>query len=138
NTFVIDSRIYDKMHAKVKPRHRPTFLKIVEDEAVHKKVDWKRCCSYLETINEQEYNYGIDKKIVNQWHQILTLFFRSSPGSVLALLSVSNVDQKHLSPQDAQIWVNELEEKINMPLMHDYIDDMIKHFEKLLSSAPIQ
>lgn len=133
NHYVESTNIKSKIPESVDPILHHSYLKLVEEELVYKKMDWNDCCIYLYDISPEELDYGMDKEIILRWHGMLTLFFKSSPATALSMLSFFGGSTSFISREEASKWSTTLPISADDPLFINYVDAMLKQFEDKLS-----
>lgn len=131
--YVNAVRIGSALSTTIDPKLSYTYLKLLEDQLVYEKEGWDDCCGYLLEISPEELAYGMDKETIMRWHGMLALFFKSSPSTVLTLVSYfGSGKEAHITRSEAVKWTALLPEDLKNPLFRDYVDALLADLEHKL------
>lgn len=128
-----------KKIATVPPQHLGTFLKLIEDEIIHKQNDWSEFRLYLASIPEEEKILDIKIEALREWHTALTIYFTMYPSFILNQFTLfDSIFDKGIFSFDPQIiksWSALLPQYAADPAMHQYLDDLMKSFERTMEDS---
>lgn len=75
--FIVESGIYDLC-----PESKFTIavVKLLEDQLFYDRIDaWNEYIGYLDEVNIDEVNFGINENDISKWHRILQEYFKKLP-----------------------------------------------------------
>lgn len=128
--LVVKWKIYHRL--KNVPGHRKaTFLKLVEDEILFNRKDWNEIRRFLSFLHPEEKAFGIKDEHLRKWHTNQLRAFRAPPSLYLKYLAMFGMGFAHVSPEITGIWSKLLPEYAKDPAMQEYVDNLLKEFDKI-------
>lgn len=111
------------------------FLKLVEDQIISSKNDFTDFRNHLVIIPQEEKNFGIDEKILNEWHIGLALYFSTQPIYLLSQISFFDTSMFHIEPQLIKQLSEALPKYAQNQFFIDHVQNLLTHFENELENS---
>jgi hypothetical protein len=78
--LLTENNLLSKNYTKKDLRNLNRLSKLLEDQLIYNKVkDWQEYINYLDNTYQEEIEFGVKKKDVKHWHQILQNYFKQLP-----------------------------------------------------------
>lgn len=135
--LVKEWKIYHKL-PEMTHEQRATFLKLVEDEILFSKSDWKEARDALNKIEAEEMTYEIKGDDVQLWHAILIQYLSMRPSLVLFELGQFHQKYMNIPPDKTAEWSNEVINTSKKEDIQQYVLNLLAHFEKAFDMKGIE
>jgi hypothetical protein len=125
--FLLTNNIYDFMP---KSKYRTQTIKFLEDTLLYDKVrDWNIYIDMLDTVLQDEISIGLDRKVVERWHNIIKSYFSNKPNERTMFEFMKNTNSPAIVAEEIK---NNIEFIKNDTKITSYITDLYNNFEELL------
>lgn len=138
NIYVLASNVYPRLMPNAPINFRALLIKLIEDEYLLSKLDWKNYLSLLSKVHQGELSQGVPEATVKRWHTFLTLYFRSSPLSFLSLMSLLKNPVGPYSQKEALLVLPDFKKAMENPAFKDYVYGMVAIFENHIQTKKRQ
>lgn len=122
----------EKKLTDIAPNQQRIFLKIIEDQILYSEYSWNTFRQYLMTVPNEEKEYGIQDKALNEWHAGLTLYFTASPELLLVQIGLLEKDIMTIKAPVVKQWGALLPEYTSREDMQKHVMDLMDAFEKII------
>lgn len=118
---------------EIPSRYRDTFLKLIEDQILDEHYNWSEFKSCLLSIPQEERTFGISDGALTQWHTGLTLYFATSPSTILYQISLFEQAVLMLDAATVKKWSQLLPKYTQDETMQKYVSNLMSDFQKVIS-----
>lgn len=111
----------------LKEQHKSIYVKLVEDQMIYPKADWRFMKQTLFSPVAQEKQYDIDFGTITQWHMGLTYYFSMLPSSILSQIAMFDKGILMLDAETVEKWSVSIKEKADDKNYQQYLTDLTDH-----------
>jgi len=128
--YVSRQKIYTKFK-EYTPKNLVTFLKLMEDEILYSKANWKDVSLWIKEILPEELHWNMEEPLIRKWHNILSIFFTNPTSTVVFLALMGNVELMETNRDQLSSWNLILKNKAELPQSQAYVNDLVSYFQYL-------
>lgn len=132
---VVKWKMYDKIKHVPDQRHRGVFLKLLEDELLYPRQNWKQVRGYLIHIHPEERKFKIETVKIKQWHRNQSMAFSALPSDYLWHMALFNKSFAGVEPEVLNEWSKILPKLAKEPEMQQYLEKLLDAFDKVYAGS---
>jgi len=129
--WIQQHRSYQRIQ-EIPSRYRDTFLKLVEDQILDEHYNWNEFKQALLSIPQEEKNFKISDAALTQWHTGLTLYFATSPSTILYQISMFEQAILMLDAPTVKLWSQWVPKYAENTELRNYVVDLMKSFQGVI------
>lgn len=129
--FVIENEMYRLLGTLSEDPQEMLYLKLklLEDEIVYPKRNWKEWVEALQEIHPEELNWGMELETIRKWHFLLTMCLTHPPSALIFLLTLANVSYLNIPAEQLAGWNEAFSYNLQDENVRDFGCAMLHHFE---------
>lgn len=116
-----------KKISTLKEPHKSIYVKLVEDQMIYPKADWRFMKQTLFSPVAEEKQYDIDFGTITQWHMGLSYYFSMLPSSILSQIAMFDKGILMLDSETVEKWSVSIKETADDKNYQQYLTDLTDH-----------